>query len=250
MEHMYTISEICDQYQITTRTLRFYEEKGLIQSIQEKARMPRKYSKEEAKKIGNVIFLKNLGFSISEICELYYDKQDIKEVVESRKLLIQTQIELKKLQIKRLQDMMLLLNEGNDIFSSKVAIDEGKNTLKEKALSFSKCFLERKWDKLHQHFQPAVCKVFTIDLLKNFRETVEEQFGNFKSILHIDQFENDVSLYIEFDKCTAVMKVIFSAFHITGFTVNSIDTDMINNFLTDANNIDQSESGSNFIIRI
>ena len=246
MEHMYTISEICSQYHITTRTLRFYEERGLIQSVQEKARMPRKYCKGEAEKIGNILFLKNLGFSISEICELSYDKQDIKEMVESRKLLIQTQIELKKLQLKRLQDMMLLLNEGNDLFSSKLVIDEEKNTRMEKAVDFSKCFMERKFEKLHHSLPPAIGKVFTVNFLESFRELVEEETGQFKSLIHIDEFEHDVSLYLEFEKCGAVMKVIFSASHITGFTVYTIDIDMIKNFLTDKKSIDQLEYRNTF----
>jgi hypothetical protein len=145
--------------------------------------------------------------------------------------------------------MMLMLNEGNDILSSKVVIDEDKNTHIEKALDFSKCFLERKFRKLRQHFPPAIGKIFTVSALKNFREIIEEEAGKFKSILHAHQFEHDVSLYLEFEKLGAVMQVIFSASHITGFTINTIDLDMINNFLDDKKDISPLEYRNIFTIK-
>jgi DNA-binding transcriptional MerR regulator len=237
MEKMYTIREICDRYGVTTRTLRFYEEKGMLRSVQEKARMPREYSKDEAEKIGHILFLKELGFNISEICEFLNHKHDFKESIQSRQALIQTQIELKNIQLRRLQNTMKLLNEGKDIFSFHCDINDEKKLHKERALGFAKNFIEKNWDSIYQYFSPTAKDFLSVDIIKKLRETISHEIGNFKTIVHILQFDYDISLYLEFENCGAVMKIVFSGPYIAGFTLDEIDIGIINDFFSRNKNV-------------
>ncbi|GKU24176.1 MerR family transcriptional regulator [Clostridium folliculivorans] len=241
MEEIYTIREVCDRYGVTTRTLRFYEEKGILKSVQEKDRMPRKYSKYEAEKIGHILFLKELGFNISEICELLNDKHDLKSAIQSRQSLIQTQIELKNIQLRRLQNTMKLINDGKDIFSFHCDIDDEKKLQKERALEFAKSFIEKDWDSMSQFFAPTSRDFLSVDIIKKFRETISDEIGNFKAIVHILQFDYDISLYLEFENCGAVMKIVFSGSYIVGFTIDEIDIDIINDFFTRNRNVSKDE---------
>ncbi|MBK1812316.1 MerR family transcriptional regulator [Clostridium sp. YIM B02505] len=237
MEEMYTIREVCDRYGVTTRTLRFYEEKGMLRSVQEKARMPREYSKHEAEKIGHILFLKELGFNISEICEFLNDKYDLKSAIQARQALIQAQIELKNIQLRRLQNTMKLINEGKDIFSFHGDINDEKKLMKERALEFAKSFIEKDWDSMSNFFSPTAKDFLSLDIIRKLRETISDEIGNFKNIVHTLQFDYDISLYLEFENCGAVMKIVFSGPYIVGFTIDEIDIDIINVFFARNSNV-------------
>lgn len=62
---MVNISEITKKYNISTRTLRYYEEEGMIKS--EKRHNQRYYGENDLEKISKIIFLRNMHFSIKEI---------------------------------------------------------------------------------------------------------------------------------------------------------------------------------------
>ena len=60
---MYDITEVCKMFGTTSRTLRFYEEKGIIQSTTVGISSRRQYTEEQVSIIKNVIVLRALGLS-------------------------------------------------------------------------------------------------------------------------------------------------------------------------------------------
>ena len=54
MEELIDITKVCEHFHISSRTLRFYEEKGLIESIRTPSCNHRSYTKEQVDK--SVIF--------------------------------------------------------------------------------------------------------------------------------------------------------------------------------------------------
>jgi len=98
----YTISQIADQLDISTRTIRFYEEKGLI-SPQRTAGNQRKYTQRNKARLRLILRGKRFGFSLDEIAEmigmadtdfdemgqiektLAYGKEKLKEIEERKK---------------------------------------------------------------------------------------------------------------------------------------------------------------------
>jgi DNA-binding transcriptional MerR regulator len=64
----FTISQLCKRFDLTLRTLRFYEHKGLISPERRVNR--RLYRREDAEKVATILALKRFGFSIGEIKKL------------------------------------------------------------------------------------------------------------------------------------------------------------------------------------
>lgn len=64
----FTIRELADEFAITTRTIRFYEDKGLITPIREGQK--RIYSKRDRARLKLILRGKRLGFSLDEIVNL------------------------------------------------------------------------------------------------------------------------------------------------------------------------------------
>ncbi len=65
-----TIREVCSQLNITPRTARFYEQRGLISSLRVGRTMPRLYSVDQRKRLEQIVKAKQLGFTLTEIGEL------------------------------------------------------------------------------------------------------------------------------------------------------------------------------------
>ncbi len=68
MSSTYTITDLAQEYGITTRTIRFYEDKGLL-APQRRGRT-RIYSRRDRTRLKLVLRGKRLGFSLDEVREI------------------------------------------------------------------------------------------------------------------------------------------------------------------------------------
>ena len=63
-EQLYDIAKVCQMLGTTSRTLRFYQEKGIIQSTSTPFSNRRQYTMAQIEKIRNVMALRALGLSV------------------------------------------------------------------------------------------------------------------------------------------------------------------------------------------
>jgi DNA-binding transcriptional MerR regulator len=68
MNHSYHIGELAEEFGVTTRTIRFYEEKGLLSPRREGQQ--RCYSAADRTKLRLILRGKRLGFSLDESAEI------------------------------------------------------------------------------------------------------------------------------------------------------------------------------------
>ena len=75
-ERRYTITELCEEFGVTPRALRFYEDEGLISP--ERQGMSRIYSWRDRARLAWILRGKRVGFSLAEIREMIdlYDVGD------------------------------------------------------------------------------------------------------------------------------------------------------------------------------
>ena len=103
----FSISDLSKEFDITTRTIRFYEDKGLISPLREGQK--RIYSQRDRVRLKLILRGKRLGFSLQEIQELMdlydYDKSEVTQL----KVLIE-RIQIRKLNLenqkKDLEEML------------------------------------------------------------------------------------------------------------------------------------------------
>lgn len=72
----YTISELCEEFGVTARALRFYEDEGLI--APERRGTTRIYSRRDRARLAWILRGKRVGFSLTDIREMIdlYDLND------------------------------------------------------------------------------------------------------------------------------------------------------------------------------
>ena len=68
METTYTIRDLASEFGVTTRTIRFYEEKGLLEPLRDGQH--RKYGSADRTKLRLILRGKRLGFSLDESAEI------------------------------------------------------------------------------------------------------------------------------------------------------------------------------------
>ena len=74
--HQYTISDLSQEFDVTARALRFYEDEGLIQPVRRGT--VRVYTKRDRARLAWILRAKRVGFSLADIREMIdlYDLGD------------------------------------------------------------------------------------------------------------------------------------------------------------------------------
>src|SRR5579875_2157257 len=75
-DRIYTIRQLCREFDVTPRALRFYEDKGLLNPVRQG--QTRIYSHRDRGRLQLILMGKRVGFSLSEIAEMLdlYDAND------------------------------------------------------------------------------------------------------------------------------------------------------------------------------
>ncbi|MET0192154.1 MAG: MerR family DNA-binding transcriptional regulator [Hyphomicrobiaceae bacterium] len=112
-DRLHTIGELAEELDITTRTIRFYEAKGLIMPA--RRGVARCYGRRDRARLKLILRGKNLGFSLEVIAQYLqlYDA-DPTQVAQTRLLLARVEDAIDHLQIKR-ADLDRTLRELKDI---------------------------------------------------------------------------------------------------------------------------------------
>lgn len=96
----YTIGDLAKKLNITTRTIRYYDQKGLVKPSRVSESGYRLYSAKQVKQLKLIIFLKELGFSLKDIQKILEDKNGDKLI----DLLLEDQLKRNKEETQKLED--------------------------------------------------------------------------------------------------------------------------------------------------
>jgi DNA-binding transcriptional MerR regulator len=111
MSATYTISELAKEFSVTTRTIRFYEDQGLLSPAREGT--SRIFSNRDRVRLKLALRGKRLGFSLAEIRELFelYDvsRDERKQLEEFLSRLDRRRAHLEQ----QREDIEVMLNEIN-----------------------------------------------------------------------------------------------------------------------------------------
>lgn len=108
-----TIRQMCDKFDVTARTLRFYEAKELISPIREGQR--RLFTKRDRARLFLILRGKRFGFSLEDIRQLL----DLYDVDDQGQTQLQTSYQFAKDRLRSMQEqrdeLSLAIDELNDL---------------------------------------------------------------------------------------------------------------------------------------
>jgi DNA-binding transcriptional MerR regulator len=115
-EELFRIGEIADEFKVTLRTLRFYEDKGLIGP--KRVGSSRLYGRRERARLRLIILGRDIGFSLEDIREML----DLYEPKAGNKAQLRLALEKAGEQLQRLNDQKRAVEEGISRLNDAVAI--------------------------------------------------------------------------------------------------------------------------------
>jgi len=104
---IFSISELANELGITTRTIRYYEEVGLLQPIQREGVAQRLYGPREKARLILILRGRRLGFSLAEIKEMI----DLYDVDRSERVQLERAIEFGGKRLREVDQMIEELQE-------------------------------------------------------------------------------------------------------------------------------------------
>lgn len=118
-----TIKDVCEQYDITQDTLRYYERVGVIPKVSRTAGGIRDYDEEDLKWVNNAICMRNAGMSVEAIIEYVNLFQQGDETFQARLNLLSMEREGLIRQKEQLEKTIELLSYK--ISRYQVAVETG-----------------------------------------------------------------------------------------------------------------------------
>ncbi|MEM8561285.1 MAG: MerR family DNA-binding transcriptional regulator [Pseudomonadota bacterium] len=118
----YSISELAKEFDVTTRTIRFYEEKGLISPLRDGQK--RLYSNADRVRIKLILRGKRIGMTLQESVEfidMYDPKRNNNEQLRSLVENIKVRRERLLQQRNDIEEMLTGLDEVQDLCESSLA---------------------------------------------------------------------------------------------------------------------------------
>ena len=110
-----TIREMCDTFDVTPRTLRFYEHKELLSPIREGQK--RLFTRRDRGRLTLILRGKRFGFSLEDIRQLL----DLYDRGEGRTVQLERAIELGRERLRAMREQRAALDEAIDELNEQIS---------------------------------------------------------------------------------------------------------------------------------
>lgn len=112
-ETIYSIGELSREFDITPRSIRFYEEQGLL--APERNGQNRIYKKKDRVRLRLILRGKRLGFSLSEVKTLFNLYDDSSNSRPQLEAMLQMTQDKRAIMLQQMDDIKMLMTELDDV---------------------------------------------------------------------------------------------------------------------------------------
>ena len=233
----YDITEVCNLLGTTSRTLRFYETKGIITSTTAGISSRRKYTEDQVSHIRNVLVLRTLGLSIKSIAELQKQGGNLRDAVLEKRAEIRASIDTRIREINLLNEALSALESGKNIFNDdwQHSLEAGFEVAKEVKVVkefeivriCTDAILSGKDDILYKYFSPRLAQYMPKSAYQAVRKDTLAPIGELVSVektIADEKYLNCICSYIRFSKLGLRIKFVFYSGKIDGIWFDYYDT--------------------------
>ncbi len=218
------INTVCNLLGCTSRTLRFYEQKGIVQSTTSPYNSRRQYSCEQIEKIKEVLVLRSLGLPIAKIRELQANNCPLAEAISARKAELVALIEEKVKEYHLLSEALMTLDDGGDIFAVE-SVDRTQLTAIQLGIveKFADAFAQERYDWCFASFSDVMKQQLSLNA---FRKKVADTLKPLGNFLEKDKTVQDRELhniyycYLKYENLGLYIKIVFLQEKIHGVWLN------------------------------
>ncbi len=167
----YTIKNLAALARVSTRTLRYYDEIGILKPLRINSSGYRIYGEKSVDKLQQIMFYRELGVGLEQIKEII-SSPSFDETVALKK-------HLKELQDKQMQIEILINNVKNTILSKEGNV---KMSNKEKFEGFKKNLIEENENNYGKEIREKYGEEAVSKSNKMFKNMTEEQYKDLENL--------------------------------------------------------------------
>lgn len=205
------INTVCRMLGTTSRTLRFYEEKGIVQSTASPFSSRRQYSMEQLEQIKKVLVLRSLGLPVAEIRKLQQEKGDLGQAILERRAKVMASITTKTREIALLNEALQIIERGGDVFAPRKSVEVQRKERLKTVEVFSDAFLAGELETCYSFFDDVLQKALPFE---DFAAGVEETLrpvGSYVSrgVRWTGYLPDTVYIELEYEKVGVYIQLAF-----------------------------------------
>lgn len=220
---VYTIKDVCKQMDMTSRTLRYYEEEGLVTSIQENENAPRKYTAEQLERIRKIKILRSLSFSIKDIREIFESDKDIMTAIKDKSNILADELVKHEKKMIYIETALTRIQEGKNIFEESffetTDLEKEQSEVARKVIDL---FVKGNIAHVKDYFAKHIRVYIDDKLLTTVWQEKLKEYGNLKKIVKIEVINNTAYITIEMEKMNITVIFYFIDEYLCGFSFGSI----------------------------
>lgn len=221
---MYDIHQVCQMLGTTSRTLRYYEEKGLITCERESQSSRRCFTMEQTECVRNILTLRTLGLSLKSIAALQTHDTTLKEAVLLRRAEIEACTQQKLHELSRLNEALLQLEtDGTLVSKPRVTYTKDVNGIVKQCCE---AMVKKDIKTLYSYFTPKLTAYLPETVFCTIWQDVVSPLGEFciyEKLWYDDVLPNTVYQLLRFDNLRLCVKLVFCEEQIDGIWLNYYD---------------------------
>ncbi len=219
MKQLYDITEVCSMLGTTSRTLRYYEDQGLIASTVIPPSARRRYTQEQIDTVKHVLALRTLGLSVKTIKELSRKQTSLRDAI------LLHRAELIRFMAEKQKQINLLGEVLHDIDTSKTDPVKIKHTIEctdeqiKIAEICTEAIINGDYTVLYPYFSDDMRIVLPEDVFAHSIKMTTAPIGKYisKGTLFRDKNNPNVMIYpLKYEKMMYRLKYVFHGETICG----------------------------------
>lgn len=214
------IQDVCRRFQISSRTLRHWEEQGLISSIRIGTGATRAYHEFACEKLEKILFLKRLDLPLSVIREILEDGADMGAILREQRVYLSSRAAEMRKKITMLEKVLICIDADKDIFDFSIFRVAEEDAINPCDLSVAKCFidavLKEDFETPQRYFGKRMASYLPPDILRYAWHEHVDPLGAFIAVEKTESKSNAVFISLCFEKGKAIVQLVFTEHNVTG----------------------------------
>lgn len=225
MQETKHISEVCKLLNTTSRTIRYYEQLGLLRTVREGENGARRLDGENIERLKRIMFLRKIGLSLETILEVFRDGIDVQELLRAKKSEFTEEIKALRNHIRLLETVMKAAENGDNIFALSPEDIFAKEDAENRKLTahFVQLMLAQRFDELMPLVHPIVRERVTPEMFSASWQEFFKSCGSFVRIVEQRTQDYNVTTIMQFENARAAAIITCKDGFIAGIVYNYFD---------------------------
>ena len=215
------IQEICRRFQVSSRTIRHWENQGLLSGTRIGTGKVRAYDAAACKRLEKILFLKRLDLPLAVIRDILTDGSDVGAILREQRVYLASRVVEMRNRIALLEKVLSCIDADKDIFDPEFFGDEAQASFDEADLLAAKdcvnAFLREDFETPCRYFGKRIASYMPPDVLRYAWHEHIDPLGAFDAIEQSVCKNSSVFIPLCYEKGRAIVQFVFTGHKVSGF---------------------------------